>query len=67
MHAFEGHIACSAATRSEIVIPILDAQGRVFAVLDVDSNYTAAFGEVDERGLERLCEWLGERYGSASR
>ena len=61
---FQDHIACSATTRSEIVVPIRDTHGRVFAVLDVDSDHPAAFDEVDERELSALAEHLGTRYGS---
>ena len=52
------HIACSSATRSEIVVPVLDAQGRVRAVLDVDSDTAQAFDEIDARFLEEVCRWL---------
>ena len=48
------HIACSASTRSELVLPILDEQGELLAVLDIDSNLPAAFDELDERNLRRL-------------
>ncbi len=65
VEVFEGHIACAATTRSEIVVPVLDAQGRVFAVLDVDSDLPAAFNEVDEEELSLLAGLLGTRYGSA--
>jgi L-methionine (R)-S-oxide reductase len=63
VHAFEGHIACSATTQSEIVVPVKDEEGEVFAVLDIDSDLPAAFDERDQEGLERICGWLGERYG----
>ena len=66
VEAFEGHIACAATTRSEIVVPVLDAQGRVFAVLDVDSDLPAAFNAVDEEELSVLAGRLGARYGSAA-
>lgn len=52
---FPGHIACSPTTRSEIVVPVKDAEGNVIAVLDVDSNLFAAFDEVDQRELEGIC------------
>ncbi len=48
------HIACSATTRSELVIPIPDRTGGLIAVLDVDSDMPAAFGPVDEENLSRL-------------
>lgn len=62
VNAFEGHIACATTTQSEIVVPVLTPDGRLLAVLDVDSNAPAAFGAVDQRYLERLCAMLGERF-----
>lgn len=53
--------ACS--TLSEIVVPILDRQGNVVAVLDVDSDHMAAFSStIDQPQLEALCTWLGNRF-----
>ncbi len=52
---FPGHIACDAGSRSEIVVPVV-REGRVVAVLDVDSYELAAFDEEDARGLEQVCE-----------
>lgn len=52
--AFPGHIACDARSRSEIVVPVLDAAGRVIAVLDVDSERLGTFDEVDRSGLESI-------------
>lgn len=63
VHAFPDHIACSSTTNSEIVVPVLSPEGRVLAVFDVDSDDPAAFDEVDQRHLERLCQELGERFG----
>ena len=60
--AFEGHIACSSTTRSELVVPVLATGGRLIAVLDVDSDSPAAFTEVDRDGLQRLCDGLGKRF-----
>jgi len=57
------HIACSSSTRSEIVVPVLDAAGRVRAVLDVDSDTPAAFDAIDARHLEEVCRWLARSYG----
>lgn len=54
VHAFPGHIACDPRSRSEIVVPLRDAQGRVVGVLDVDSTRLAAFDEVDAHWLERV-------------
>ena len=62
VEAFEGHIACSSSTRSEIVVPIVAPGGRLLGVLDVDSDALAAFRDVDVRGLEALCGDLGRRF-----
>lgn len=56
--AFPGHIACSPLTRSEIVVPIRDSDGRVAAVLDIDSIEPADFDQVDGHALEQVCELL---------
>ena len=53
VEAFPGHIACSAASRSEIVVPIF-SNGKVTAVLDVDSNNLDDFSVVDQVGLEKV-------------
>ncbi len=58
VHAFEGHIACDSRSRSEVVVPVKDADGRVVAVLDVDSEELDAFGEVDVEGLTRIASLL---------
>ena len=63
VHAFADHIACSSTTLSEIVVPVLRPDGRVLAVLDVDSNAPAAFDAVDQEALESLCRALGARFG----
>jgi GAF domain-containing protein len=52
--AFEGHIACSSATRSELVLPVFDPAGHVIAVLDVDSDRLDAFTETDARELAAI-------------
>jgi len=62
VEAFPGHIACSTTTRSEIVVPILTPDGRLLAVLDVDSDAPAAFDETDQVFLERLCTALGRQF-----
>ena len=51
---FPGHIACSSASKSEIVIPIFDQNSEVSMVLDIDSNKLSDFDETDQIGLERL-------------
>jgi GAF domain-containing protein len=53
VHAFPGHIACDAASRSEIVVPLVRDR-RVLGVLDVDSPQLARFDEADRRGLEEI-------------
>ncbi len=58
VHAFPGHIACDSRTNSEIVVPVFDANGRLAAVLDVDSEQPDAFDEIDKAGLEAICEIL---------
>ena len=58
VHAFEGHIACDAASRSELVVPVFDKDGHLAAVLDVDSTEPDAFGDIDVQGLERICALL---------
>lgn len=55
---FPGHIACSALSRSEIVVPVRNAAGHVFAVLDVDSTLVNDFTEIDRQGLEAVCRLL---------
>ena len=62
--ALPGHIACSSSTRSEIVVPVLRNDGSTLAVLDVDSDHPAAFDDLDQRWLERLCEELGRQFGT---
>jgi len=57
VHAFPGHIACSAVSASEIVVPLLQ-QGAVIGVLDVDSEHLNHFDDVDRQGLEELAALL---------
>jgi L-methionine (R)-S-oxide reductase len=59
------HIACSVTTQSEIVVPVLAPDGRLLAVLDVDSDWPAAFDDVDQRALEAICRDLGARFPRA--
>ncbi|MEO7504044.1 MAG: GAF domain-containing protein [Sphingomicrobium sp.] len=58
VYAFPGHIACDAASNSEIVVPIVGADGRLIAVLDIDSPLTARFDADDEAGCVKLGEIL---------
>ena len=55
---FPGHIACSSASRSEIVVPVHGADGTVTAVLDIDSDRLATFDEEDKIWLERIVTLL---------
>lgn len=54
VHAFPGHIACDSASNSEVVVPIVLADGRLLGVLDLDSPRLQRFDDEDARGLERL-------------
>jgi GAF domain-containing protein len=55
---FPGHIACSSLSRSEIVVPVKDPAGKVWAVLDIDSTNLAEFDETDKEGLEQIAALL---------
>lgn len=57
VHTFPGHIACDAASQSEIVVPMIK-DGHVIGVLDIDSPIKNRFDEIDERYLERFVETL---------
>ena len=59
---FPGHIACSSLSRSEIVVPLLNKNNEVWAVLDIDSTELNDFSEIDRVALEELCQWFSERY-----
>ena len=54
---FPGHIACSSASKSEIVVPIFK-EGKVVAVLDIDSEHLATFDDTDRLWLERIVSLL---------
>ncbi|WP_160063807.1 GAF domain-containing protein [Psychromonas sp. L1A2] len=60
VHEFPGHIACDAASQSEIVVPI-NYNGKTVAVLDIDSPITERFNEVDEAGLNHFIEQLQDK------
>ena len=51
---FPGHVACSSASKSEIVVPVFDQAGNVTMVLDIDSDRLNDFSEADAAGLERV-------------
>src|SRR4051812_32051068 len=58
---FPGHITCDARSRSEIVVPVLDSEGDLIGVLDIDSDRLDAFGAEDQRGLEQLVSWFATK------
>ena len=59
VNAFPGHIACSSASKSEIVVPVFGADGAsIVAVLDIDSASYATFDEVDRIWLERIVSMM---------
>ncbi|MBB3226206.1 GAF domain-containing protein [Luteibacter sp. Sphag1AF] len=55
VHQFEGHIACDAASQSEIVVPLVRADGTLLGVWDVDSPSVGRFDDEDRAGMEELC------------
>lgn len=55
---FPGHIACSSESRSEIVVPVFDHDGKVMAVLDIDSEHLATFDDIDRKYLEDICKYV---------
>lgn len=60
VQAFPGHIACDGDTKSELVVPVL-RDGRVIAVIDLDSPKKARFDKEDAEGLEGLAEAIASR------
>ena len=54
VHQFEGHIACDADSRSEVVVPLI-SNGQLIGVLDIDSPTPDRFTETDQLGVEKLC------------
>ncbi len=58
--AFPGHIACDAASRAELVVPLQDAEGRLVGVLDLDSPSVGRFDADDQAGLEALARLYQE-------
>ncbi|QGB29542.1 GAF domain-containing protein [Bordetella parapertussis] len=64
VHAFPGYIACDAASRAEIVVPLLH-KGSLLGVWDVDSPLPGRFDDEDRAGMEALCEVFLHSLGSA--
>lgn len=60
VHAFPGHIACDAASESELVVPVL-RDGKVIAVIDLDAPEKARFGPEDASGIEQLARRIAGR------
>ncbi|MCD6065888.1 MAG: GafA [Bacteroidetes bacterium] len=57
---FPGHIACSSASKSEIVVPVFNTKNELVAVLDVDDDKYATFDKTDQLHLEEICKIAGE-------
>ena len=55
---FPGHIACSSESKSEIVVPVFGNDGKVTAVLDIDSEHLATFDDTDRKYLEEICKLI---------
>lgn len=60
VETFEGHIACSSLSRSEIVVPLMMEDGTVKGVLDIDSTRLADFDETDREGLEKAARIIAD-------
>lgn len=63
VHAFEGHIACDSASRSELVVPLY-AGDRLVGVLDIDSPEASRFSAEDQAGVEAMCRSFEALMGS---
>ncbi|QHV98018.1 GAF domain-containing protein [Spirosoma endbachense] len=62
---FPGHIACSSASKSEVVVPVFDRAGTVRMVLDVDSDQLNDFSDVDVQHLERIAALITDLHYTA--
>lgn len=60
VHLFEGHIACSSVSNSEIVVPIVK-NNTVLGVLDIDSEFFDTFDNVDAMYLQNICEYISHK------
>jgi L-methionine (R)-S-oxide reductase len=58
VNLFPGHIFCDPDSKSEIVIPLINSNGNLFGVLDLDSNEFNSFNEIDKKYLEEICAFL---------
>lgn len=61
---FPGHIACASASKSEIVLPVMDSAGEVLMVLDVDSDLLDDFSEIDREGLQAIIDLIEKNYST---
>jgi len=67
VNAFPGHIACDSASASELVVPVLDAEGGLIAVIDLDSPRVARFDQEDVAGCLELARRLSGRLGGVAK
>ena len=58
VNKFPGHIVCDAGSKSEIVVPIINKDGSLYGVLDLDSTEYSAFNEIDKKYLEEISVFL---------
>lgn len=58
VHCFEGHIACDLRSKSEIVVPIFDKTGELYAIIDVDSPIKARFSQKEQDFLEEMANLI---------
>ena len=71
VHAFPGHIACDARSKSEITLPVYNGNGEIVAVFDVDSDHPDSFSDTDREHLEEILALIhrdlrtGENSGSS--
>jgi len=62
VHLFEGHIACSSDSKSEIVLPIRNKERECIALLDIDSNVINTFDKDDKKGLEKIVLFINKLF-----
>ena len=58
VHSFPNHIACDSRSKSEIVVPFKNREGKIIGVLDVDSSQKNSFSEIDAQWLEKILELI---------
>ncbi|MFT5183364.1 MAG: L-methionine (R)-S-oxide reductase [Flavobacteriales bacterium] len=62
VNEFPGHIACSSASLSEIVVPLFDREKKIVGVMDVDSDKLASFDVIDQKYLEQVAQLLQSKF-----